>query len=360
MPVLLDGVSRRLQHPGSAWMPRRERLQRAGLRPADASRSASSTTCPTPRCRRPSGSSSGCSPRPPATLTVRVHLFSLPGVAARRGGRAHMRRTYAGIDRLGAAARRADRHGLRAARGLARRRALLGEPHPAGRLGRAQHDVDAVVVPRRPCGGAAPRRHRRAPLPASARVSSSATVADAPAAGGRCRGCGCRIRAGTTCARTICWPHGYQVLTRSPTAGVDMFVQAVAQPVRVLPGPSRIRRRRLAREYRRDVGRFLRGERAHYPALPQNYFDGATEAALAAFRARAWAQRGEELLAEFPVPADPALSANWQPFAVHGLSQLAVRHLGAEAAPAGSRRIPGGAAPRPFRPHRRFEMADSC
>ena len=32
--------------------------------------------------------------------------------------------------------------------------------------------------------------------------------------------------------------------------------------------------------------------------------------------ARAWAQRGEELLAEFPVPADPALSANWQPFAV--------------------------------------------
>ena len=72
----------------------------------------------------------------------------------------------------------------------------------------------------------------------------------------------------------------------------------------------------LLSEFRRDVGRFLKGEREHYPAMPQHYFDAATEAALAAFRGRAWAQRGEELLAEFPVPADPALSANWQPFAV--------------------------------------------
>jgi len=32
----------------------------------------------------------------------------------------------------------------------------------------------------------------------------------------------------------------------------------------------------LPREYRRDVGRFLRSERESYPGMPKGYFDEAT------------------------------------------------------------------------------------
>ena len=35
----------------------------------------------------------------------------------------------------------------------------------------------------------------------------------------------------------------------------------------------------LLREYRRDIARFLRGEREHYPAVPQGYFDARANTA---------------------------------------------------------------------------------
>jgi homoserine O-succinyltransferase len=120
--------------------------------------------------------------------------------------------------------------------------------------------------------------------------------------------------------------NGYQVLTCSPAAGVDTFVrqnfgrQNFGGPEQSLflffQGHPEYGAGALLSEFRRDVGRFLKGERDRYPAMPQHYFDAATEAELAAFRQRAECQRGEELLAEFPVPANPALVANWQPFAV--------------------------------------------
>ena len=69
----------------------------------------------------------------------------------------------------------------------------------------------------------------------------------------------------------------------------------------------------LMGEYRRDIGRFLRRERQDYPAMPQHYFDPPTEAALAAFRQRAESEPREELMADFPVAAEP--DARWQPFA---------------------------------------------
>jgi homoserine O-succinyltransferase len=120
--------------------------------------------------------------------------------------------------------------------------------------------------------------------------------------------------------------NGYQVLTRSPAAGVDTFVrqdfgrQKFGRPGQSLflffQGHPEYGAGALLSEFRRDVGRFLKGERDRYPAMPQHYFDAATEIALAAFRQLAERQPREELLAEFPVPATPALVANWQPFAV--------------------------------------------
>jgi homoserine O-succinyltransferase len=54
------------------------------------------------------------------------------------------------------------------------------------------------------------------------------------------------------------------------------------------------------REYRRDVGRFLRGETARYPTAPEGYFDRQMEAELAAFGAAALAGRDPCLLERFP------------------------------------------------------------
>jgi homoserine O-succinyltransferase len=112
--------------------------------------------------------------------------------------------------------------------------------------------------------------------------------------------------------------NGYQVLTRSPLAGVDTFVRQDRSEFVFFQGHPEYGAAALLSEFRRDTGRFLKGERDRYPAMPQHYFDRSTEAALAVFRARAEADPREDLLAEFPVPAasNGTSSAIWQPFAV--------------------------------------------
>jgi homoserine O-succinyltransferase len=110
--------------------------------------------------------------------------------------------------------------------------------------------------------------------------------------------------------------NGYQVLTRSSAAGIDTFVRQEESLFLFFQGHPEYGAGALLNEFRRDAGRFLRRERDRYPAMPQHYFDCPTEAALAAFAQRAERQRSEELLAEFPVPAEAVLNANWQPFAV--------------------------------------------
>jgi homoserine O-succinyltransferase/O-acetyltransferase len=110
--------------------------------------------------------------------------------------------------------------------------------------------------------------------------------------------------------------NGYQVLMRSPTAGVDTFVRQEQSLFVFFQGHPEYGAGALLSEFRRDVGRFLKGERDCYPAMPQHYFDAPTEAALAAFRQRAERQPSEALLAELPVLADAASIAYWQPCAV--------------------------------------------
>src|SRR5204863_7865302 len=72
----------------------------------------------------------------------------------------------------------------------------------------------------------------------------------------------------------------------------------------------------LLLECRREIGRFLRGERETYPPMPRGYFDAATTRALAALRARALVDRREELLTEFPVAlAAEGVTNTWRPAA---------------------------------------------
>jgi homoserine O-succinyltransferase len=56
----------------------------------------------------------------------------------------------------------------------------------------------------------------------------------------------------------------------------------------------------LFREYRRDVERFLRGERAQYPTTPDGYFSDDGAAMLSAFRKQASDRPTREMICQFP------------------------------------------------------------
>ncbi len=89
---------------------------------------------------------------------------------------------------------------------------------------------------------------------------------------------------------------GYSVLTRSLDAGVDMFVKQCKSLFVFFQGHPEYEADTLLREYRRDVGRYLKGEVGTYPTLPRSYFDEGTEQALTALRAQAIDKRSDELL----------------------------------------------------------------
>jgi homoserine O-succinyltransferase len=93
---------------------------------------------------------------------------------------------------------------------------------------------------------------------------------------------------------------GYRILSKSPAAGVDIFVKERKSLFLFFQGHPEYEADTLAREHRRDVGRFLRGERNDYPGLPKDYFDPTTADLLIAFRARAIADRRQELMSAFP------------------------------------------------------------
>ena len=92
---------------------------------------------------------------------------------------------------------------------------------------------------------------------------------------------------------------GYRVLTRSE-AGVDTFVKERRSLFVFFQGHPEYEAHSLLLEYRRDIGRFLRGERETYPTMPEGYFDQGTVAVLTTLRERALSDRREELLADFP------------------------------------------------------------
>jgi homoserine O-succinyltransferase/O-acetyltransferase len=69
---------------------------------------------------------------------------------------------------------------------------------------------------------------------------------------------------------------GYQVLTRTGGAGVDCFVKQEQSLFLFFQGHPEYQLDTLLLEYRRDVARYLRGETAVYPNVPQGYFDHKT------------------------------------------------------------------------------------
>jgi homoserine O-succinyltransferase len=110
---------------------------------------------------------------------------------------------------------------------------------------------------------------------------------------------------------------GYHILTRSDNAGVDTFVKQRKRLLVFFQGHPEYEADTLLLEYRRDVGRFLRGVRDSYPTMPHGYFDPDTVDVLSALRERALWDRREELLADFPTGLVPGkLRHTWRPAAV--------------------------------------------
>jgi homoserine O-succinyltransferase len=111
---------------------------------------------------------------------------------------------------------------------------------------------------------------------------------------------------------SLCLPHsrwngvcasqlaakGYQVLTRTSDGGVDTFVKQDAGLFVFFQGHPEYESETLMGEYRRDIGRYLRGEMETYPLLPLDYFGEETERSLREIEARARASRQEKLLGD--------------------------------------------------------------
>ncbi len=87
---------------------------------------------------------------------------------------------------------------------------------------------------------------------------------------------------------------GYQVLTRTSDGGVDTFIKQDAGLSVFFQGHPEYESDMLMGEYRRDVGRYLRGERDTYPLLPTDYFAAETEQSLREIEARALESRSEK------------------------------------------------------------------
>ncbi len=97
---------------------------------------------------------------------------------------------------------------------------------------------------------------------------------------------------------------GYEVLLQSAQAGVDLFVKKKRDSLFVhFQGHPEYGTRTLLKEYRRDIKRFLRGERETYPNMPHGYFDAPAIRLLSDFQDEVTANPREELLTEFPETA---------------------------------------------------------
>jgi len=173
-------------------------------------------------------------------------------------------------------------------------------------------------MPRCACGGAPPRRGQAAPAQDElSGVYECIKAAVHPLVG-----------AGPACWRTPhsrhnevaeaeLVAHGYQILSRADEAGPDIFIKRAKSLFVFLQGHPEYDAGALMREYRRDIGRYLAGERDNYPDMPCGYFDAPTTALMLEFRERAMRERDTELLPNFQMLlAQQSLTGSWRPAAV--------------------------------------------
>ena len=93
---------------------------------------------------------------------------------------------------------------------------------------------------------------------------------------------------------------GYTLLSWSEETGADAFVREERSLLLFYQGHPEYHAATLLKEYRRDVGRYLNGQQAHYPTLPRGYRSAQATAQLAEFRELSLTTRSPALLESFP------------------------------------------------------------
>jgi homoserine O-succinyltransferase len=94
---------------------------------------------------------------------------------------------------------------------------------------------------------------------------------------------------------------GYTILSECQEAGANVFAtHRGAAPMLFLQGHPEYQSETLLKEYRRDIGRYLRARQPLYPTLPHGYFPPAAIVLLEDFRQRAQADRRPQIMADFP------------------------------------------------------------
>ncbi len=137
----------------------------------------------------------------------------------------------------------------------------------------------------------------------------------------------------------------YAILTRSPEIGADTFVRQRNSLFVFFQGHPEYEAWTLMLEYRRDIGRYLRGERDTYPGMPHGYFDDDAMADLRAFQERAMANRREETLTGFPTAVAAARLRNTWRAPAHGVYRNWLAYVSAQKARALDGRTGISAAP---------------
>jgi homoserine O-succinyltransferase/O-acetyltransferase len=104
---------------------------------------------------------------------------------------------------------------------------------------------------------------------------------------------------------------GYVILTSSSGYGVDSFMKSYGSQFIFLQGHPEYDANSLAREYRRDMDRYLRGETEREPVRPSGYFEAKAEAELRAIERSAHGDRCRTQIKDLSIidalaPAEPA------------------------------------------------------
>src|SRR5262249_18251466 len=134
---------------------------------------------------------------------------------------------------------------------------------------------------------------------------------------------------------------GYTILTRSDEAGVDIFARQGESLFVFFHGHPEYEARTLLGEYRRDVRRFLRGERETYPSMPRDYFDEGTARRLEEFRLRALSNQCEALIETFPACPEESLQARWRPAAERLMANWLAQTTARKPQQSNTTRLPG-------------------
>ena len=95
--------------------------------------------------------------------------------------------------------------------------------------------------------------------------------------------------------------HGYQILSRSETVGVDAFVRRGPPLFLFQQGHPEYDGDTLALEFRRDFRAYVQGERENLPQVPAGLFAPEIEGALADLRETALRSPSPDLMRQWPV-----------------------------------------------------------